>query len=619
MKTVSLRLLYLILIAIGYSCNENDEILTEYGKLSIGIKIDIESISNGRSNAINTDNFKVTIFDSEGTVFKVIEPLSSLPDEISLPTGEYYVEGTSNNLQNAAFNEPFYFGRTEIFTIDKEEEKTIEISMSLANTQVSIVWSDNVVSDFTNYDAVVTIIETGESLVFASDESRSGYFISSPLSVLVSLSYTKLDGTVIKKSLTSIIDNPLPKTHYRIHVDASLKDGQIIFQLNVDEDVDIVDIFLEEENVVHTFAKTYGGPDREYANGMVLLDDGSIIVAGSVHFSDITNPSDAWVIKLDREGDVIWQQSFGGPYRDKITSLAETTDGGFIGGGYSDGMGPTERLDRNYDFWVFKLDSSGELLWQEFFGSSGNELLRSMIQTTDGGFIATGGAQGDAWIIKLDNSGNLEWEKTYGSSGNESLSSIIQTADGGFIGTGVFGSDTWLLKLDNAGNLEWEKTFSAENGDRQGKTIMSTREGGYMLVDLTYTDHYDSNILELDAEGNIVWEKKYGGSGNDNIKSVKQTINGEFVLVGYSDSIDGDLTENYGARDVWILKIDQTGNIIWQKSYGGSAIEHAGSICISPQGGLIIGADSESNDGLVEGNNGGYDFWILSLDPDGNF
>jgi hypothetical protein len=242
------RLLYILPLAfILLSACHRDEVpqATDYGYLSLNLSLTITSEpANGRTLAVNTDDFRVTIFAADGTEVMVFDPFSSAPAEVSLPTGEYYVEAHSNNLVDAAFENPYYFGRFDNFTIDKEELKSIDIEAELANTKVAINYSANVVNTFHSHTGTVTVVNSGASLFYAQGETREGYFLTSPLDVEVNLSYTKLDGTTIDRTFTASIADPQPKTLYNINVDATLADGKIVFNIIVDEGFDTVDIYL---------------------------------------------------------------------------------------------------------------------------------------------------------------------------------------------------------------------------------------------------------------------------------------------------------------------------------------------------------------------------------------
>ncbi len=239
---------FVAVLVCAYACVQHmpeDFESQAFGYLALGISVEVESEpASGRIATVNTDNFQVTIFQADGTEYLVIEPFSSAPPEVQLPVGEYYVEATSNDLVEAAFDSPYYFARSDNFTIDKEELKTIDIEAKLANCKVAINFSSEVTSVFDAYSGQVEVVSTGTTLAYAQGETREGYFVIEPLAVEVYLSYTKLDGTTIDRTFNTSIDDPQPATLYNINVDATLEDGQIVFNLTVDESVDTVNIDL---------------------------------------------------------------------------------------------------------------------------------------------------------------------------------------------------------------------------------------------------------------------------------------------------------------------------------------------------------------------------------------
>jgi hypothetical protein len=227
------------------------------------------------------------------------------------------------------------------------------------------------------------------------------------------------------------------------------------------------------------------------------------------------------------------------------------------------------------------------MIWQKNFGGENDDFALSIQQTTDSGFIAAGVSYsfsgivsgnhggGDYWIIKLDAEGNLMWQKSLGGSKEDRASSIKQTADGGYIVAGksksndgdVFGNhgkdDAWIVRLDADGNLEWQKSFGGSGID-MANSVLQAADGGYLVAggsasnDGDIVGNYSNGdcwIVKLDAGGNLQWQKPIGGSNEDNANSVDQTIDGGFVIAGWSDSNDGDVSGNHGDIDYWIVKL----------------------------------------------------------------
>tara|TARA_B100000508_G_scaffold137355_2_gene131765 strand:- start:66500 stop:69556 length:3057 start_codon:yes stop_codon:yes gene_type:complete len=396
--------------------------------------------------------------------------------------------------------------------------------------------------------------------------------------------------------------------------------------------------------------KSYGGSLDDIANSIKPTSDGGIIVVGQSKSSDgdvnvNSGENDYWVTKLDSAGYIIWQNSFGGSGHDVAESIQQTTDNGYIIAGNSNSTdGDITGNNGSFDRWIVKLDASGNLSWQKSLGGAGNDYGSSIKQTNDGGYIVAGkssssngdvsGNNGgfDYWVTKLDAFGNISWEKSFGGSFDDWAYSIQQTLNG-YIVAGFSGSidgdvsgnngnrDYWIISLDLNGNIIWQKSLGG-SGDDRAYSIQQTADGGYIVVgesdssdgDVTINNGGDDFwIVKLDAFGNISWEKSFGGSGNDRAYSVIQTLDEGYFIVGYTTSNDGNVTQYSGNGDCWMLKLDEAGNFNWQKSLGGTLREAGLSIQLKTNGKYLISGYSESNDGNVLSNNGELDFWILEL------
>jgi len=331
-----------------------------------------------------------------------------------------------------------------------------------------------------------------------------------------------------------------------------------------------------------------------YRNGPVeQLSDGNYIIAGYTNSNDgdVTGNHgyyDAWIVKVDTSGNIIWQKCFGGTGLDEALSVQQTTDAGFIVCGLSASTdGNLTGNQGGYDYWVIKLDGNGNLLWQKNFGGSGDDYGHKAVQTSDGGYIVTGmsgsndgdvsGNHGnnDLWTVKLDSGGNIEWKKCLGGSEEEGATAIEQTTDGGFIIAGYSASN---------------------NGDVTGN------HGGL-----------DFWLVKLNSSGNITWQKSLGGSGLEIARSIQQTADGGYLCSGSSGSNNGDVSGNHGAEDGWIVKLNSSGTVEWQKCIGGNSDDDARSVNPTPDGGYFSGGYTFSAGGDVTGNHGQSDVWAVKL------
>ncbi|WP_281322740.1 T9SS type A sorting domain-containing protein [Flavobacterium aestivum] len=323
--------------------------------------------------------------------------------------------------------------------------------------------------------------------------------------------------------------------------------------------------------------------------------------------------------------DILWEKSYGGKHADYLFDAQPTADYGFIlaGSSLSDKTG--NKTDNNHgdlDYWIWKMDEKGELDWQKSIGGSGFDLLQSIKNTTDGGFILAGtsnspqtptGAIGnkkenckgitDFWVIKLNAKGEELWQKTIGGSGQDELLCAFQTIDGGYMLGGSSNST-----LDPKTDLTEKGTIDVKP-DLTGKTEKCRGNMDYWIV-------------KLDKTGAVQWQKTYGGEYADVLRSMEQTSDGGYILGGYSNSSrSGDKTEaNTGIGDYWILKINSEGKIEWQKTYGGNGDNQLYVIHQTEDGDYIVGGNSNSTTPLTTlgGNvSNGTDYWILKLNEKG--
>ncbi|ESU25034.1 hypothetical protein FEDK69T_02230 [Flavobacterium enshiense DK69] len=331
--------------------------------------------------------------------------------------------------------------------------------------------------------------------------------------------------------------------------------------------------------------RTFGGSGLDDINSIQQTLDGGYILAGSTNSSDgdITNNHggyDCWVIKLNSSGTVVWQKTFGGTGWESVLSIQQTSDGGYVFAGYSGSAnGDVTSVYGGTNFWVVKLNPSGTIQWQKTFGGNGQDYARSIQQTADSGYIVAG-----------------ESNSTDGD---------ITTNGGGYNG--------WIVKLSATGIIQWQRTLGGDNADSI-YCVRQTSDGGYILVENSYDNIY---IHKLNANGIPQWYEIAGGSGADTPYDMQQTVDGGYIVAGVTSSTDGDVTGNHGGYDYWVIKFDATGGILWQKTLGGSGDDRAFAIQKTSDGGYIIAGMSNSTNGDILDNKGDYDYWIvkLSVDP----
>ncbi|MGV3640991.1 MAG: IPT/TIG domain-containing protein [Adhaeribacter sp.] len=421
--------------------------------------------------------------------------------------------------------------------------------------------------------------------------------------------------------------------------------------------------------------KTLGGAEREALTSLQQTSDGGAILGGA-SFSGISGDktqdnqgpclpnlctNDYWVVKLDAQGNKSWDKTLGGSGADFLVSVKQTRDGGYLLGGYSssDSSGHKSQNSRNsYDFWIVKLDSAGNKVWDKTYGSDNNEVLAALQQTSDGGYILggssppgrsgdkTGPSQGnyDFWILKLDSAGNKVWDKTIGGSKSDFLADLQQTPDGGYILGGFSdsnisgdktsakrgGNDFWIVKLDAAGQHQWDKTYGGSKTDIL-RALQHTPDGGYAVAgyvgsgsdgDISGANQGSNDfwVLKLDSAGNKTWDKTYGGKNEDLLSDLQLSEEGGYLLGGFSASgSGGDKTQDSkGGYDFWVLKLDSAGSKVWDQAFGGNKTDAlAGFVQTSPGHYLLAGtSDSDPGGDKSQAPQGITDFWVLQLTED---
>ncbi|NMH86938.1 hypothetical protein HHX25_05435 [Flavivirga sp. Y03] len=408
------------------------------------------------------------------------------------------------------------------------------------------------------------------------------------------------------------------------------------------------------------FVKTIGGAKNESAQSIIKTSDGGYAILGYVQSADgdVTNKLnesfDYWILKYGQNNTLQWQKSYGGSDDDRGQDIIQTSDNGFAILGYSKSNdGDVTQNNGFNDFWISKLDTSGAILWEKSFGFSGADNGISIIQTNDDGYLLTGvldvtasngqgnskllpskkHAGGDYWAVKLNASGEKQWSKFFGGTFTDTPYDVIQTEDSGYIIVGSSDSndvditgnkgsyDFWVVKISETGNLIWEKSFGGSETD-EARAITKSTDGNYIIIGDTRSNDLDvSNnngaadlwIIKISPTGNLIWEKTFGGSSFDAGRSISKTQDNGFIISGSSRSSNGDLSNNNGQNDAWVLKIDANANLKWQKTVGGSDIDFAYDAVELNDKSVIIVGESNSDNIDIPGNKGFTDLLIFKI------
>ena len=430
-----------------------------------------------------------------------------------------------------------------------------------------------------------------------------------------------------------------------------------LFFINCSEDNDNSIPNGQEKEI--DFITTLGGSKNESAQAVVNTTDGGYAILGHAQSmdGDVLNKSnesyDYWLLKFDATNQLQWQKTYGGSDDDRGVDLIQTSDNGYavIGKSKSNDLEVSENAGFD-DFWVSKLDSSGTIIWEYSFGFAGSDTPYSIIQINDDGYLLSGvldvsasngqgdrnsilsrHAGGDYWVIKLNASGVKQWSNYYGGSFTDTAYDAIQTEDDGYIIIGSSDSDDvditnnlgsydfWILKISATGTLVWEKSFGGSEID-EAHAISQATDGNYLIVGDTRSNDLEISqnngaadlwIVKITPEGTLLWEKTLGGSSFDVGRSISKTQDNGFLVSGSSRSSDGNLTSNKGQNDAWVVKINSSGHLEWQKTIGGSEVDFFyDAVELNDQTIIAVGDSNSSNEDIYE-NNGFSDLLILKL------
>ena len=359
--------------------------------------------------------------------------------------------------------------------------------------------------------------------------------------------------------------------------------------------------------------KTFGGVSMDIGHSVKQTTDGGYVAAGWTN-SFSTGPYDAYLIKTDASGNLEWQKRFGGAKDEYSFSVQQTTDGGYIAAGRTYSFGAGE-----WDAYLIKTNAHGDLEWDNTFGGANHDEGWSVQQTADKGYIVAGetnsfgtGNDADVYLIKTNARGDLEWEKVFGGANHDAGRSVQQTTDGGFIVAGLtesFGAgmaDIYLIKTDRQGNLLWQKTFG-DIGNEVGFSLQQTTDGGYIAAGQTFSfgaGGGDVYLVKTDRQGNLDWQRTISGGGDDLACSVQQTLNGGYIVGGWTWPV------THGDANVYLIKTDSDGIVVWQKKYGGAGNDLGLSVQQTNDGGFIVAGQTFSFEG------GESDVYLVKLSPE---
>ncbi len=421
---------------------------------------------------------------------------------------------------------------------------------------------------------------------------------------------------------------------------------------------------FSQSNMPIQWQGCYGGTDYDHATDMVEHENGYLVI-GEVRSTDgdITNNHggrDIWLINIDSIGNIVWERCYGGSDTDYMGRIITDNIGNyyFCGAVYSNDGDVQSGNHGGYDAWVVKIDGAGQIIWEKCYGGSGGEqapniklqsdgnlLISCKTTSSDGDVPAHYGAY-DSWIFVITPEGEIIKSAVFGNDLHNSVIDAIQTSDGGYFFTcstcstqgmveGTYHggqTDVWALKLDSALNIQWQKLYGGSETDFGHLGLLELGDGYIFLAQTNSNDgdvsgchppigqNTDIWAVKIDFEGNIIWQRCLGGEGWDFAGSLHQTDDGGFMIFAETTSYGGDVSGNNSwslNNDIWMVKLSAEGELLWQECFGGHGNERvrSGSIKKSDHNWIIAGraSDEVSFDVACDLHGSKEDFWVFEI------
>jgi hypothetical protein len=508
------------------------------------------------------------------------------------------------------------------------------INNNLCNIEYSVYAGKPLVNQ--EHKTLEVIEPNGKSDLLYAMDSIEIKWDGIPPSANVRIEYSQNDGKnweILSEKANGLKFNSIrPFFAYNSTVKMKVRIKQII-----DRNVDSVSGILWEKVYGYSF-------DKDYAASFCKTINDEYYLAGTSKITDAK--SDLCIVKTDNVGNRIWYKAYGGKIYEEPKSILQTNDDNIIISAKTNSTDLADYKGGRFDAWIFKIDSSGQILWQKTFGGSSEDNCSELTKTSDGGFVMIGytnsndkdipqnKGKNDVWILKLDSLGNIEWSKTFGGTNEDKGYSILQKQDEGFIFIASSNSydgdfsnnkglyDIWIVELDKFGNIKNKNNIGGSDDD-YAYSIIKTTDNHYLITGNTKSSDGDINtnkgnadvlFAKIDNSFNVVWLKTFGGKTLESCESIIEVEDGYFI-VGYTYSKDGDLAERNLEQDVLLMKYDKNGNFKWYKLFGGTHSDYAKKIISTSDSGLLIFGTSESIDGDLDKNEYFPNMWLIKVKP----
>ena len=390
--------------------------------------------------------------------------------------------------------------------------------------------------------------------------------------------------------------------------------------------------------LVIDWAKNIGGTDSENIFEILEIENEGYFLVGITSsmdnvFSNNHGSRDGFLIKIDYEGNILWNKTIGGSNIDNLNSIEKSDDGGYFLAGSTNSIDgdisdPTIINETALSGWMLKINGEGQILWDKKYFAEVGSLFRKIKKDDNGDLIVVGTVNSQIRIYKLDTEGNEIWAEYLEETSNTIFGDFIVNSMNEIIllNSVVVDEDTdeydiKVTKIDTNGEELWTKTIGGSQSDF-GLKIIEISSGEYLLGGSTLSDDGDIGVnngggdvllIKINDEGEINWKRVIGGDSHEIITGIEKYEGGKFLIAGQTISANGELSSEYGGRDAFIGEINQEGSLNWVRYFGGSGTEQFVNIYSSHDSSLILALSSTSVDENIMNNNGGFDLWVSRL------
>jgi hypothetical protein len=409
----------------------------------------------------------------------------------------------------------------------------------------------------------------------------------------------------------------------------------------------------------------FGGSHFDYASDIIPTENGYLVFGESRsddgQVSNNHGGSDIWIVRIDSLGGIIWERSYGGSQTDLPNNIIRYNGNQYyFGGGVASNDGDIQSGNLGgYDRWIVKINGDGEIIWEKCYGGTMTEYGGYLKLLTNGNILTYGATFSgdidvpvnygflDVWLMIITPQGEIVQSEVFGNMGQNNIFDIIETSDGGFFmackaqgndgmvqGDFHGNTDVWVVKLDSGLNIEWQKLYGGFYTDYGYQGVLEL-EDGYIFLSSTNSNDFDVSglhgspgvdnprdiwVVRIDSIGNILWQRCLGGSDWDWSSTVHQAEDGGFIIVGETASHNGDVSNNHsypnsGNSDIWMVKLSADGELEWEKCYGGLGNEriYKGVIHKNDNNWILAGRTSENSDDVNCDQHGQEDYWVFEI------